>query len=252
MTGTAKQDRRPRTDQELIRQQDRRIETLETSDAVRIGAWTMTTHPDSGALIASNENGGSRELAKLPDSSLDADAVQAPPEQPLVEAYEPPRIQVRRTANMSIANGLVAVPVTYQSTEFSEGTNPIVENLGAGTLTIGEDGVYQITAEFQWQGATAGGGGVCDVVLEIQSGGGGIAQDTRIRVAPITTAQSLSIARPLVKGQVLRVVVYHNATIAINGGALYSTDVSARFNITLVQSVRVSESGRPPDPTPIV
>jgi hypothetical protein len=164
----------------------------------------------------------------------------------VIVQYIPPRVQVRRTSNQNI-NNVTFTTALWESTEFNEGTNPVTVNLGAGTLTLGESGVYQITGEWQWAGSAS----VCNLTVLIFVNGGSIAEDTKIR-QNITTGQAISVTRTLNAGDVLTLVVWQDSGGVVGGGALHGTDISGRFNCTLVQSAYRPDSGQPPSPTPIL
>lgn len=76
MSGTTDPVSAPTDNAEWARQTDQRINSLENSSSVRVGAWVLSTS-DDGNLIASHSNGGSRVLAvKPPDGETDPDAIE--------------------------------------------------------------------------------------------------------------------------------------------------------------------------------
>lgn len=129
MTGTAKV-KPPKNNAEWARNTEKRLNSAEHPTSVRIGAWTLSTHPTSGALIASNVNGGSLVLAGAPEPSDDADAVVTQGQ---------PFIRVERQQNQQGARGTTILvlwdTVSYQTEEW--GFAPT-----ASDIVIPEDGVY--------------------------------------------------------------------------------------------------------------
>lgn len=74
MSGTAKV-KPPKNDQEWARNTQKRIEQVENPTAGRFGEWVLSTHPDTGNLIASHVDGGSVVLAVKPAASQSPDTI---------------------------------------------------------------------------------------------------------------------------------------------------------------------------------
>lgn len=95
MSGTAKV-KPPKSDAEWARQTQKRIEQVENPTAGRFGEWVLSTHPDTGNLIASHVDGGSVVLAVKPAAS------QSPDE---VADTTVPYIKVERQQNQAESRG---------------------------------------------------------------------------------------------------------------------------------------------------
>lgn len=130
MTGTAKV-KPPKNNAEWARNTEKRLNSAEHPTSVRIGAWTLSTHPDTGALIASNVNGGSLVLAGAPEPSDDADAV-ATQGQPFLRLER----QQNQQGNRGVTVLVLWDTVAYQTEEW--GFTPT-----ASDIAIPEDGVYR-------------------------------------------------------------------------------------------------------------
>jgi hypothetical protein len=121
----------PKNNAEWARNVEKQLDTPDSS--VRVGKWVLSTHPETGALIASHIDGGSVVLANQPAPSEDADAI-ASSGQPL--------IKLERQANQQEPRGTTALvlwdTVAYQTDEW--GFVPTATDIG-----IPETGVYRIT-----------------------------------------------------------------------------------------------------------
>lgn len=129
MSGTAKV-KPPKNNAEWARNTEKRLNQTEHPTSQRIGDWVLSTHPETGDLIASNVNGGSIILAGKPAASADADAVATQGQ---------PFIKVQREQNQQEARGATALvlwdSLIYQTDEW--GFVP------TGTdIVIPEDGIY--------------------------------------------------------------------------------------------------------------
>lgn len=129
MSGTARV-KPPKNDQEWARNVEKRQRQLEHPTSQRVGDWVLSTHPDTGDLIASNVNGGSIILAAKPEASADADAVIT---------QGAPFIRLERQINQQGSRGSTALvlwdTVSYQTDEW--GFVPT-----ASDVVVPEDGVY--------------------------------------------------------------------------------------------------------------
>lgn len=129
MSGTAKV-KPPKNNAEWARNTQKQITSLEHPTSQRIGDWVLSTHPDTGALIASNVNGGSIVLAVQPAPSDNAD---------IVAGQGQPYIKVERQQNQQEARGTMATvlwdTLAYQTEHW--GFAPT-----ASDIVIPEDGVY--------------------------------------------------------------------------------------------------------------
>lgn len=99
MSGTANV-KPPKNDQEWARNTQKRIEQVENPTATRVGEWVLSTHADTGNLIASHVDGGSVVLAIKPAAS------QSPDE---VADNTVPYIKLERQQNQQENRGSVAL-----------------------------------------------------------------------------------------------------------------------------------------------
>lgn len=139
MSGTAKV-KPPKNDEEWARNTQRRIEQVENPSSTRIGAWVLSTDPESGNLIASNVNGGAVVLANQPEGDAEADAVSS--------GWS--HVKVSRQTPQSLSPGThMAIQwdtVDSQSSDWSVGP-------GSSTLVFPESGVWLISYNLRY-GAT--------------------------------------------------------------------------------------------------
>lgn len=129
MSGTAKV-KPPKNNAEWARNAEKRINQTEHPTSQRVGDWVLSTHPESGALIASNVNGGSIVLAGQPAPSDNADEVATQGQ---------PYIKVERQQNQQEARGTMQIvlwdTLAYQTDHW--GFAPT-----ASDIVIPEDGIY--------------------------------------------------------------------------------------------------------------
>lgn len=142
MSGTAKV-KPPKNDQEWARNTQKRIEQVENPTAGRFGEWVLSTHPDTGNLIASHVDGGSVVLAIKPAAS------QSPDE---IADNTVPYIKVERQQNQQENRGSVALvkwdTVTSQTRDWgfsAPGTD----------IDIPVNGVYEIKFHLAFLNASA-------------------------------------------------------------------------------------------------
>lgn len=130
MSGTAKV-KPPKNDEEWARNTQRRIEQVENPSSTRIGAWVLSTDPESGNLIASNVNGGAVVLANQPEGDAEADAVSSGWSHVKVSR------QAVQTATAGNHTSVVWDTVDSQSDDWSVGA-------GSSTLVIPESGLWMV------------------------------------------------------------------------------------------------------------
>jgi hypothetical protein len=137
----------PKNDQELARSFNRRIESVENPVSMRVGDWVLSTS-ESGALIASNSNGGSTVLAFPPagEENLDPDQI-TDSSVPLFKA---------RLGLPFTVPGSTVVAVPWDTVDFSLG------DWGGSTsdvftaVTVPKDGRYLIIGKAAWAASTIG------------------------------------------------------------------------------------------------
>ncbi|MFG3617482.1 hypothetical protein [Nocardia sp. NPDC047654] len=138
MSGTANV-KPPKNDAEWARNTERRLAQTEHPSSARVGNWVLSTHPDTGDLIASNVNGGSLILAEQPEPSDTPDTVTSPA----------CAVVVGRSSLQSIPSG--GAYIDWDSTlaevggEWGAGSGTVSE------LTVPQSGLYQIAASIHWQ-----------------------------------------------------------------------------------------------------
>ena len=147
MSGTANV-KPPRSDAEWARGTQRRVESLENPTSQRAGDWVLSTDPRTGALIASNVNGGSTVLAMPPEGGAELDPDR-------VDLQSKIRFKARRTTAQSIPGNAVT-PIQWDTVDWAEG-----EWGGSGTglfssVTVPVDGPYLIIGKGAWVDATNG------------------------------------------------------------------------------------------------
>lgn len=129
MTGTAKV-KPPKTNAEWARNTQKRLDQVEHPASARMGAWVLSTDPDTGDLIASNVNGGAVTLANPPVAGEDADTVTS---------SGLPYIKVERQTNQSAPRGTTALviwdTITSQTPEWGFTAN-------STDIAVPQDGVY--------------------------------------------------------------------------------------------------------------
>lgn len=248
MSGTAKKDQPPKTDAELVRDQDRRIESLESSDAVRMGKWVLSTQDGTENLIASFEDGGSAVVAKVPVEGTGADDVTEKAEVPVIVKYTPPRANIRRTSNAVVATGTDTL-VTWEAVDYSNGA--ITVAAGSDSITIGETGIYDVNFEWQWAANATGTRSITLLLNGSSVATNAIAESAITPTAAGQSAQVLATQRSFNNGDVLRCNVFQSSGGNLGGGAPYFGGISGRFVITLAQAIPILDSGQPPSPTPI-
>lgn len=129
MSGTAT-TKPPKNNAEWARNTEKRLNQTEHPTSQRVGDWVISTHPDSGALIASYVSGGSVVLANPPDPSADADAVLTE-QQPFIKVER----QTTQTEDRGSSHLVMWDSVMYQTEDW--GFVPT-----ASDLVIPEDGMY--------------------------------------------------------------------------------------------------------------
>lgn len=131
MTGTAKV-KPPKNNAEWARNTQKRLDQVEHPASARIGAWVLSTDPDSGDLIASNVNGGAVTLANPPVAGEDADTVTS---------SGLPYIKVERQTNQSGSRGtpvdVIWDTITAQTPEWGFTAN-------SSAVAIPQDGTYLV------------------------------------------------------------------------------------------------------------
>lgn len=140
----------PKTNQELVRDMDRRIDKLERPSSVRVGRWVLSTSSDTGNLIASHGDGGSVVLATVPPSTQQPDEV--------VENVVP-KLRLRRLAVQEIPENTIT-RVEFDTIDVAEGGWSFNRNWGASNPNVGEiivpaTGWYVVVGKTQWQDAYA-------------------------------------------------------------------------------------------------
>lgn len=132
MTGTA-MVKPPHNDAEWARNVEKRLKSTENPTAVRVGDWTLSTHPETGNLIGSNANGGSVVLAVPPDASTNPDTIASTGQ---------PFLKVERQANQQEQRGSAHLvqwdTVAHQTSEWTF-TAP------GSDIVIPVSGVYRIS-----------------------------------------------------------------------------------------------------------
>lgn len=116
MSGTAKV-KPPNTNAEWARNVQKRLDQVEHPASARIGAWVLSTDSETGALIASNVNGGSTVIAAAPSGQTEADEI-------LTSDF--PHIKLERQAVQSADRGSVQLvqwdTLTHASPEWGVDT----------------------------------------------------------------------------------------------------------------------------------
>lgn len=153
MTGTTEKKTPPRNDQEWARDIQQRVENTEHPDALRAGAWTITTS-DNGNLMACHVSGGCVTLAAIPPAGQDPDTI--------TDEGEIPTIHVQRVADQTMPAGAVT-PVEFDATEHAIGDWGIAGRSdgspGGNTsqVVVPRAGVYGLIGTVVKKNATTGG-----------------------------------------------------------------------------------------------
>lgn len=139
MTGTTEKKEPPTNDAEWARDQQQRLDLLENPDALRCGAWVLSTQEGTGDLIASHVDGGSVKLATKPEQGSDPD-----------EVVEPGMtfLKLVRNINQSAPSNVTTTiqwnAVVYQSAAWNIDT-PLTE------IIVPEDGIYLVLFRLMWE-----------------------------------------------------------------------------------------------------
>lgn len=143
MSGTAKV-KPPKNNAEWARNTEKRLNQTENPTSTRVGNWVLSTHPDTGALIASNVNGGSVVLAEQPKPSDDADQVSG---------TTFPHIKVERQLNQVGNRGTTSLilwdTVVSQTKDDKWGFAPT-----GSDIVVPEDGTYLCTLHVAFKNAS--------------------------------------------------------------------------------------------------
>ncbi|WP_228044544.1 hypothetical protein [Rhodococcus pyridinivorans] len=139
----------PKDDAEWARNTQRRIEQVENPASTRIGAWVLSTDPDTGNLIASNVNGGAVVLANQPEGEVEADAISS----------EYSAVKVERRRNQS---GSGYVPIAWDTVAHSTPDWSVSE--GSSEIAVPSDGLWLVTCHLQSPSTT---GSTCKSRLNI-------------------------------------------------------------------------------------
>ncbi|MBF6138109.1 hypothetical protein IU501_34640 [Nocardia otitidiscaviarum] len=138
MTGTTEKKTPPSTDEEWARDTTERLDLAEHPESLRAGAWTLSTHPETGSLIASHVGGGSVELARRPEQGTDPDEVAGSGMN---------GIKLVRSIGQAAAGGTTTIvawnAVVYQSAVWNVAT-PVRE------IIVPEDGIYLVLYRLMW------------------------------------------------------------------------------------------------------
>lgn len=141
MSGTAKV-KPPKDDAEWARNTQRRIEQVENPASTRIGAWVLSTDPESGNLIASNVNGGAVVLANQPEGEGEADTVAS--------AWSHLKLSRRNPQTMSGRNH---TPIGWDTVDSS--TDDWSVSAGSSSVVFPGSGVWIVTYNLRY-GLTTG------------------------------------------------------------------------------------------------
>jgi hypothetical protein len=136
VSGTAKV-KPPQTDEEWARNTQRRIEQVEHPASTRIGAWVLSTNPDTGDLIASHVEGGAVRLASPPTGEA-ADSV----------AIEWSNMKVERRTPQT---GSGYVPVQWDTIVTSTSDWSVSE--GSTEVAVPSDGMWLVKYHLQVEGS---------------------------------------------------------------------------------------------------
>jgi hypothetical protein len=131
VTGTAK-TKPPKNDAEWARNTEKRLNAAENPTAVRIGEWVLSTDPDTGNLIGSHVDGGSKIIAVKPAASENPDDIVS---------SATPYIKLERQQNQNAPRGSAQLvqwdTVASQTSDW--GFSP------PGTdIDIPVDGIYEV------------------------------------------------------------------------------------------------------------
>lgn len=155
MTGTTEKVDPPRNDAEWARDIQRRQDLGEHPDAVRCGQWTLWTN-DTGDLVGSHVDGGSRVLAARPPDGVDPEAITE---------SELPSVAVTRSALQSIPGAgaeIIWDGVVSEVGEWRTRSSAIT------VLQVPESGVYDISTSVWFQT----GGAMLTTTLLVDGVGG--------------------------------------------------------------------------------
>lgn len=131
MSGTAA-TKPPKNNAEWARNTEKRLNQTEHPTSARVGPWVLSTHAQTGNLIASHVDGGGVVLAVSPDPSADPDVVAAPIQ---------PFLKLERQNNQNEPRGATAL-VLWDTAAFSTPEWGFVPE--ATDIAVPEDGVYEI------------------------------------------------------------------------------------------------------------
>lgn len=185
----------PKTDQELVRDIDRRIDKLERPSSVRVGRWVLSTSSETGNLVASHGDGGSVVLATVPPTT------QKPDE---VVTNVTPKLRVRRLAEQNIISGTVT-RIEYDTIDVADGGWSFNRNVGHNNPNVLEvivpaTGWYVVVAKTQWRNTS---GDHCKTILSLGGQVDPIESDMTVEVA-----QYVPAVVQLTRGQPITVMVW--------------------------------------------
>lgn len=142
MSGSTDPVAAPTDNAEWARQTDQRVNALENSASVRVGAWVLSTS-DDGNLIASHSDGGSVVLAKKPaGGETDPDAI----EDPVI-----PSVSVALSATQSVTSS--GTPVIFDSVLAEVGGDWTGGLRTFNSVVVPVGGTYMMTASGTFSGA---------------------------------------------------------------------------------------------------
>ncbi|WP_157181994.1 hypothetical protein [Nocardia testacea] len=220
MTGTAKV-KPPKNNAEWARNTEKRLNSAEHPTSMRVGAWTISTHPDTGALIASNVNGGSLILAEppAPSDTADPDAITT----------DVAQVTMTRTALQAIPAGGALVQWDGSLSEIGQWTSG-----GSGTqvveaITVPISGVYQLSSTVHWEvGSIA-------ATIGIRVDGVTVIAGRYVESSGIVWPSSIAVGElPLEAGSSISVIALPGAARNIGASTLGTPAIPSTLSLHLI------------------
>jgi hypothetical protein len=203
--------KRPKNNAEWARNTEKRQNAVEHPTSQRIGPWTLSAHPESGALIASHVNGGSLVLATPPEPSDEAGADE-------VSATKS-AVTLTRTTNQAIAATATAVQWEDVRADIGGWTTGVLTG-GLTEVTVPISGLYFMSSTVHFQA----GGGLLAVAIRI-NGATQLVTNMVENVGGSWPSVVVSGQLPLLEGDTLSVVTVRTAGASNIGGNIIATPV---------------------------
>lgn len=202
----------PRNNAEWARNTDKRQTATEHPTSQRIGRWVLSEQADTGNLIASHVNGGSRIIVAPPEPSDDAGADEV--------ATDISVLSLTKTVNQSVIVGTTVITWDDVRADYGGWTSGVLTG-GLSDIVVPVSGIYHLTTTLHFQV----GGGLSLVGIRIN----GTTQLVGNIVEPNGGSWPSVVVTgmvPLLSGDVITVVAGRTSAATNVGGSGASTPPS--------------------------